>query len=551
MVGVAVALYLSLVAPQLGRPLIYDEVDFARAAASLAGSDPGSGAGPLRYDRGYIADYPTAPDAGQRHQVALWHPPGYLLLLGVWQRALPGAGDSSLRLFGALCGLGTLLLTAALGRLQGGALGAGLAALLWASSPFALQSALLLDVDGTVLPLSLALLSWLALRPGREPWSWPALAGAFALSLLCKLGPALVLGVLLTAWPAARGRSDDCRRTGGACLAGAGIAAGAWLLLASIYDLPPQRPLQDFSTALTQVATGVPLHLAYLVGAIRGAQWLHPLLVALLVAAPLALTRAGPGAALLFAGGALALLSLGKLAAGYPKYVAGPWPLLAGAAGGALVTWLSRERRPGARAALVVAGALAGAGLTTLTGADALIRGADLHLLALWLALGAGLLALALPLGPARPAALALGIVAGAGLTTSVYQATIPGSTTYFYRAGGQDAAGRWLADALRSLEAQRGAPGAPPLAVADREVAYHARAHHAGGVPAGEVHFVDTERWMDARSGRDDGQPGAAPLSAVRLVVTRHERAVALLPADSVPAGRFGDYRAWRLPDD
>jgi hypothetical protein len=231
--------------------------------------------------------------------------------------------------------------------------------------------------------------------------------------------------------------------------------------------------------------------------------------------------------------------------------VAGPWPLLAGAAGGALATWLSRERRPGARDALVVAGALAGAGLTALAGADALIRGAGLHLLALWLALGAGLLALALPLGPAQPAALVLGIVAGAGLTTSAYQATIPGSTTYFYQAGGQDAAGRWLADALYSLEAQRGAPGAPPLAVADREVAYHARAYHAGGAPAGEVHFVDTERWMDARSGRDDGQPGGAPLSAVRLVVTRHERAVALLPVGSVPAGRFGDYRAWRLPDD
>ena len=109
---------------------------------------------------------------------------------------------------------------------------------------------------------------------------------------------------------------------------GAGCAAGAWLLLALLHDLPPQRPLEDLSTALTQVLSGVPLHLAYLVGVIRSAQWLHPLVVALLVAAPLGLSRAGPGAALLCAGGVLALLSLGKLAAGYPKYVAGPWPLL-------------------------------------------------------------------------------------------------------------------------------------------------------------------------------------------------------------------------------
>jgi hypothetical protein len=542
MVGVAVALYLSLVVPQLGRPLIYDEVDFARAASSLADPDPGPGPGPLRYDRGYIADYPTAPDAGQRYQLALWHPPGYLLLLGLWQRAFPSGGDSSLRLFGALCGLGTLLLTAALGRLAAGPQAGGPAALLWATSPFAIQSALLLDVDGTVLPLALALFAWLALRPGREPWTWPALSGAFALSLSCKLGPALALGALLTAWPAARGRGADSRRIGGACLAGGGVAAGAWLLLTLLHHLPPERPLEDLSTALTQVLSGVPLHLAYLVGAIRSAQWLHPLVVALLVAAPLGLARAGPGAALLFAGGALALLSLGKLAAGYPKYVAGPWPLLAAAAGAALATWLSRGQRP---YPFVAAGVLAGAGLTALAGADALIRGAELQLLALWLAVGAGLLALAAPLGPARPAALVLGLVVGAGLATSASQAAGPGSTTYFYGAGGQAAAGRWLADTLHSQEAQRGAPGAPPLAVADREVAYHAL-----GVGVGEVHFVDTERWMDARSGRQEGMPGAAPLSAVRLIVTRHERAVALLPADYVPAGRFGAYRAWRLPD-
>jgi hypothetical protein len=257
---------------------------------------------------------------------------------------------------------------------------------------------------------------------------------------------------------------------------------------------------------------------------------------------PLGLSRAGPGAALLFAGGALALLSLGKLAAGYPKYVAGPWPLLAAAAGAALATWLSRGQRP---YPLVAAGVLAGAGLTSLAGADALIRGAELQLLALWLAVGAGLLALAAPLGPARPAALILGLVVGAGLATSASQAAGPGSTTYFYGAGGQVAAGRWLADTLHSQEAQRGVPGAPPLAVADREVAYHAL-----GAGVGEVHFVDTERWMDVRSGRQEGTPGAAPLSAVRLIVTRHERAVALLPAAYVPAGRFGAYRAWRLPD-
>ena len=315
-----------------------------------------------------------------------------------------------------------------------------------------------------MLPLALALFAWLALRPGREPWTWPALSGAFALGLSCKLGPALALGALLTAWPAARGRwagggavrarvgrggaagrragrGADSRRIGGACLAGSGVAAGAWLLLALLHHLPPERPLEDLSTALTQVLSGVPLHLAYLVGAIRSAQWLHPLVVALLVAVPLGLSRAGPGAALLFAGGALALLSLGKLAAGYPKYVAGPWPLLAAAAGAALATWLSRGQRP---YPLVAAGVLAGAGLTALAGADALIRGAELQLLALWLAAGAGLLALAAPLGPARPAALVLGLIVGAGLATSA----VSGRSAPAPRPTSTGPGGRWRPDA-------------------------------------------------------------------------------------------------------
>jgi hypothetical protein len=81
-------------------------------------------------------------------------------------------------------------------------------------------------------------------------------------------------------------------------------------------------------------------------------------------------------------------------------------------------------------------------------------------------------------------------------------------------------------------------------VAVADREVAYY-----AGAVP-----FVDTERWLDGRAaGTDDlppdgvSQDGVPPLDEVRFVVSRHDRIVALLPAEFTPAGRFGDYRAWR----
>jgi hypothetical protein len=545
LISLSVAFYLLLVLPQLGRPLIYDEVDFAKAARTVVGPDAEAGAGPLRYDRGFIADYPSDPDAGQRYQYALWHPPGYVLLLGAWDRLFswggpvgPG-GDFSLRLFGAVCGLGTLLLGASLGRRAGGPLAGALAALLWATSPFAVQSVLLLDVDGTVLPLATACFVLLALSPRPTPWGEVAQALAFGAVLWCKLTVGPVVAALLLVWLVARGRRGEALRLGRACLAGVIGALGVWLLLATLAGLPPLRPFQDLLEALRQVPSAAPLPLIYLVGALRALQWLNPLVVGLLVAAPLAFRRSSPGAALLLSGGVTAILSLGKLAAGYPKYLAGPLPLLAAAGGAALAAWTGGK--PPARWA--GAGLLAGAaGSYILFGPDALVRADDLRLLALWLAAGAALLALAVPLGAPRPAGLALGLVVGAGLAGSVYQAALPASSTYFYGAGGQVAAGRWLAGALdepgdvgddspaRALASR----GDSPAAVADREVAYY-----AGGVP-----FVDAERWLDARATGADGVP---PLDEVRFVVSRHERVQALLPPEFSPAGRFGDYRAWR----
>jgi hypothetical protein len=537
-VGLAVLLYLALALPQLGRALSYDEVDFARAAASVAA--PGA-AGVLRYDRAYIADYPAAPDAGQRLQFALWHPPGYLLTLGLWRRLDPGAGDAWLRLFGVVCGLGTLLLTAALGRAAGGPAGGGPAALLWALSPFAVQSALLLDAEGTVLPLATAACVLLALRASadRSPSAGAlgAVAAAFGAALWTKPATALAVFGLLVVWLGVqRGRTAGVRLV----LAGLAGLAGAcllWLGFALLAGLPPSRPLQDFAAALVQVGER-PLPAVYLVGLIRGAQWLHPLLFCLLVAAPLAFSRARPGAALLFAGGGGAVLLLGKLAAGYPKYLAGPLPLLAAAAGGALATWLvAGERRPISHLPLALAGALAGAALTALSGPDALVRGAGLPPLTLWLAVAAALLALGAPLGAARPAALACGLLAGAGLTTAAYQATLPTSTTYFYGASGQVEAGRWLRQTQPPEAREGGAAITAPAAVADREVAYY----------AGDVHFVDTERWLDVVAGV---RPAAPPLDldGVRVVVSRDGRASERFGASGTPVATFGDYRAWRL---
>lgn len=541
-------------------------MDFARAAASVAAPGPG---GLLRYDRAYIADYPQAPDAGRRYQYALWHPPGYLLLLGLWRRVDPGGGEAWLRLFGVACGLGTVLLTAALGRLAGGPLAGALAALLLALSPFAVQSALLLDVEGTLLPLTAAACALLTLRAigggspqgrpaGRlpSPSSLAAVAAAFGAVLWAKPVTGLAVFLALLIWTAVRRGPACAARLALAGAAGGGGALLLWLGVAALTGLPPLRPAQDLVAALGQVGGGRPLPLVYLVGLIRGAQWLHPLFLCLLVAAPLALRRHQPGAALLAAGGGAALLLLGKLAAGYPKYLAGPLPLLAAVAGAALAGWLAAgARRPETLVGWTALGAAAGAGLTA-PGPDALVRGAGLQALTLWLAAGAALLALGWRLGAARPAALSLGLLAGAGLTTAAYQATLPVSTAYFYGASGQAEAGRWLRRSLppeaspaslaslASRASRASLPGATlppaPAVVADREVAYY----------AGDLHFVDTERWLDAQTGERAGLP-PLDLSGVRIVVSRDERVRLRMSAAAPPLAVFGDYRIWRLVAD
>src|SRR5919108_408062 len=273
----AAAVFLALALPQVGRPLIYDEVDFAKAARAVAG-------GSFRYDRGYIADYAHAPDRGERYQLALFHPPGYLLALAAWQRPA-GSADAALRTFGVACGLASLAAAVVLGRIAGG------------------------------------------------------------------------------------GEAADAVRT----------AAGA--------------PRESAPAAFPALFA--------LVSLLRTAQWLHPLLVGLLVAAPLAFRRLEPAAALLVAAGATLTLDLVKLAAGFPKYHAGVFPLVAAAAGAAGAAWL---RACPSWPAYALAGAALGGAATLATGGDALIHHADLNLLAAWLAAAAACLALATLLGAGRPA---------------------------------------------------------------------------------------------------------------------------------------------------
>ncbi|MBI3973057.1 MAG: glycosyltransferase family 39 protein [Chloroflexi bacterium] len=574
----AVALYLVLALSQIGRPLTYDEVDFAKAARAIAG-------GSFLYDRGYIADYPWNPEHGLRLQYALYHPPGYLLALAAWQR-VAGAGDAALRAFGVLAGLASLAGAAALGRFAGGPRAGVLAALLWATSPYAIQSALLLDIDGTVLAPATAAFVWLALRTGRDEGrrtkdggrrlrSGAALSAAFALALWCKLTTPLIVAAALVLWLTLQRRRPQARRLAVACIAGSLVLLVSWLLVAWGTGLPAVQPFRDVwyealdtagltGNAATGPAAGVGLAaLRTLVAALRSMQWLHPLLVGLLVAAPLALRRDEPAAALLFVTAVTMAVYLSKMAAGFPKYHAGVLPLAAAVAGVAAARWLDAALPTAIRLLnegrttkdeigasvggasvnryssfaktnwFLPAGIAVGFAAGTATGADALIRHADLRLLAAWLAVAAGCLALARFAGPTRAGALAVGLLLGANVSAAARQAATVESTTYFYGSSGQFEAAAWL----RSVAA-RG-----ELVAADREVAYY----------AAPVHFVDSERLIAPTivAPGITGFPSPAGVPAVGVVVSRHAQVAAHLPAGTTPAGRFGEYRAWVIRRD
>jgi hypothetical protein len=157
----AVALvYLVLVMPQVARPLVYDEVNFAFAGGAVARTGlPWANAGYMS-DRG---------DFSQREQWALWHPPLYVYLLGLQYR-LFGYTETS----GRILGVALNLVTGAIVFLTGRALSpAGpyarqatgvLAAAFYLLSPLTVQSALILDIDGTVLTLLLAIMAYLVIR---------------------------------------------------------------------------------------------------------------------------------------------------------------------------------------------------------------------------------------------------------------------------------------------------------------------------------------------------------------------------------------------------
>jgi hypothetical protein len=141
-IALASSIFLYWIIPFLGKPYVIDEAAFPYAAKGVS-----ENWAPFFYNG------ETRPN-----DLGTWHPPLYVYLLGIWIKLL-GFLPETVRLFGIVCLVFTSLfvkLTIDLLRPTNklsGLIGAGI----YISHYFVIQSALIPDIDGTLLPLVIAI----------------------------------------------------------------------------------------------------------------------------------------------------------------------------------------------------------------------------------------------------------------------------------------------------------------------------------------------------------------------------------------------------------
>lgn len=235
----AVGAFLILVWLQIHRPLLYDDVSFAFAGQAVART------GLPFANAGYMGD---RYDYSQREQWALWHPPLYIYVLGLTYKLL-GLGDWAGRSLGIACTLATAGLLAFLGRrLADPAVGwpvGLLAAALYLLNPLTLQSAIILDIDGTVLTVLVVGLVALYVHhvqaPGR--WDLPIMSLVFALALWAKMTTPLGLLFAIVAYRTLAGRPlVGLREAAIIGLPGAVLFLATWALVTRIFGMPWDLP---------------------------------------------------------------------------------------------------------------------------------------------------------------------------------------------------------------------------------------------------------------------------------------------------------------------
>ncbi|HEY7067665.1 MAG TPA: glycosyltransferase family 39 protein [Chloroflexota bacterium] len=236
------ALFAVTAAQSAGRPFLFDEANFLFQARAVAET------GVPYANMGYMGD---RGQVTTREYYGLWHPPLYLYLLGL-DLKLFGSGEPNVRLLGVALMLCTALLVYGLGRTVAGGGGHGracglLATALFLASPLVVQSAVVVDIDGTLLLLVVTGWALLYLRWERtaSPWRLGALGALLALALWTKLTTPLGLVGVVAVYHALAGRWRLGLRQA-AIIAGVGVPLflGTWGIVAAAAHLPFEMPFQ-------------------------------------------------------------------------------------------------------------------------------------------------------------------------------------------------------------------------------------------------------------------------------------------------------------------
>lgn len=281
------AVALALLWPMLGRRYVYDEVSFAQMGEAIAET------GVPYANVGFMINHKGRID--QQYEYGLWHPPLYLYTLGLTFK-LFGVSETNARLLG----VATMMLTALLLFLavrtalsahpnrDGFALWA---VLLYVFNPLTLQSALLLDIDGTVLTVMVMLLVWLYLALREVGWWGPLVVGvAFAGALWAKMTtPFFFLGAVVV-YRTLQGRLDrgvaEALTIGGV---GVALFLPSWWFVCFLTGMPFEMPFEVLAREFEDAA-GYGLRSLRTAEAIAWAaqpalRWMGPFLVLVLVGA--------------------------------------------------------------------------------------------------------------------------------------------------------------------------------------------------------------------------------------------------------------------------
>jgi len=231
--AVIVVTYLAIALAQVGESFVIDEMEFPRLAEAVAET------GRPVYYRG--EESPT--------HLGIFHPPLYGYTLGGWI-ALFGFSEVTVRLFGVLLMIGTAWTGVRTVKLLdlAGRWGPPLFLGLFLLHPYVIQSALLPDIDGTVLLFATVLLFYEIVRVARTEdalrTSTLRLGLALALAFASKLTSVIVLPALFVGILLGRGLKRAVVLTGLPTLVGGALFLTAWWALAAIADLPFAFPFE-------------------------------------------------------------------------------------------------------------------------------------------------------------------------------------------------------------------------------------------------------------------------------------------------------------------